>query len=98
MQRFVQGEARSQISFLPECLDDYVAENNPVQLVEAFVNALTLDKLGFIGTVPKATGRPSYHPSVMLKIYIYGYLNRVHSSRRSERECATWSSCGYQGD
>ena len=87
MKRFVQGEAHAQMSLLPECLDDYVAEDNPVRVVEAFVDALNLEKLGFAGAMPSSTGRPSYHPSVMLKIYIYGYLNRVHSSRRLEREC-----------
>ena len=87
MKRFVQGEARSQISLLPECLDDYVTEDNPVRVVEALVDALDLEKLGFAGAVPRATGRPAYHPSVMLKIYVYGYLNRIHSSRRLEREC-----------
>jgi transposase len=87
MKRFVQGEARSQMSMLPECLDDYVTEDNPVRVVEAFIDALDLEKLGFAGAVPHATGRPAYHPSVMLKIYVYGYLNRVHSSRRLEREC-----------
>jgi transposase len=87
MKRFVQGEARSQMSMLPECLDDYVTEDNPVRVVEAFIDALDLEKLGFAGAVPHATGRPAYHPSVMLKIYVYGYLNRIHSSRRLEREC-----------
>ncbi len=87
MKRFVQGEARSQMSLLPECLDDFVAEDNPVRVVEAFIDALNLEKLGFAGVVPQVTGRPAYHPSVMLKIYVYGYLNRVHSSRRLEREC-----------
>ena len=87
MKRFVQGEARSQMSFLPECLDDYVTEDNPVRVVEAFIDALDLAKLGFAGMVAQATGRPAYHPSMMLKLYVYGYLNRVHSSRRLEREC-----------
>ena len=87
MKRFVQGEARSQMSLLPECLDDYVTEDNPVRVVEAFIDALDLEKLGFAGAVPQATGRPAYHPSVMLKIYVYGYLNRIHSTRRLEREC-----------
>ena len=87
MKRFVQGEARTQVSLLPECLDDYVAEDNAVRVVEAFIDALDLHKLGFAGVVPQSTGGPSYHPSVMLKIYVYGYLNRVHSSRRLEREC-----------
>ncbi len=87
MKRFVQGEPRTQISLLPECLDDYVTEDNPVRVVEAFIDALNLEKLGFAGAVPQVTGRPAYHPSVMLKIYVYGYLNRIHSSRRLEREC-----------
>jgi transposase len=87
MKRFVQGEARSQMSLLPECLDDFVPEDNPVRVVEAFIDALPLEKLGFSGIVPQVTGRPSYHPAVMLKICLYGYLNRVHSSRRLEREC-----------
>jgi len=87
MKRFVQGEARTQLSLIPECLDDYVSEDNPVRVVEAFIDALDLEKLGFAGVVPQSTGRPAYHPSVMLKIYVYGYLNRVHSSRRLEREC-----------
>jgi transposase len=69
MKRFVQGETRSQMSLLPECLDDYVTEDNPVRVVEAFVDALDLEKLGFAGTVPQLTGRPAYHPSVMLKLY-----------------------------
>ncbi len=86
MKRFVQGETRSQMSLLPECLDDYVSEDNPVRVVEAFIDALDLEKLGFSGMAPQATGRPAYHPSMMLKLYVYGYLNRVHSSRRLERE------------
>ena len=69
MKRFVQGEVRSQMSLLPECLDDYVTEDNPVRVVEAFIDALDLEKLGFAGVVPQVTGRPAYHPSVMLKVY-----------------------------
>src|SRR4051794_25793873 len=86
MGRFVEGADRSQLTFLPECLDDWVGEDNPVQVIEAFVEALDLSALGFEGAIAKATGRPSYHPSVLLKLYIYGYLNRVQSSRRLERE------------
>jgi transposase len=71
---------------LPECLDDYVVEDNPVRVVDAFVEQLDLRSLGFEGMEPQLTGRPAYHPSVLLKIYIYGYLNRVQSSRRLERE------------
>lgn len=84
--RFIQGGSRGQSALLPECLDDYVGEDNPVRVVEAFVEQLDLAELGFDGVTPAATGRPSYHPSVLLKIYIYGYLNRIQSSRRLERE------------
>jgi transposase len=86
MKRFVEGTDRGQSTFLPECLDDWVDENNPVRVIDAFVEALNLAELGFGGVEPEATGRPSYHPSVLLKLYIYGYLNRVQSSRRLERE------------
>ena len=86
MKRFIQGEDRSQTTLLPECLDDYVVEDNPVRVVEAFVEQLDLHELGFEGAAPAATGRPAYHPAVLLKIYIYGYLNRIQSSRRLERE------------
>jgi transposase len=86
MKRFIQGEDRSQTTLLPACLDDYVVEDNPVRVVEAFVDQLDLHQLGFEGAAPAATGRPAYHPAVLLKIYIYGYLNRIQSSRRLERE------------
>jgi transposase len=87
MKRFIEGEDRSQVTLLPECLDDYIAEDSPVRVVDAFVEELDLYVLGFDGVEPCETGRPSYHPSVLLKIYIYGYLNRIQSSRRLEREC-----------
>ncbi len=83
MKRFIEGEARTQVTLLPECLDDYITEENPVRVVDVFV-----DELGFEGVDPAATGRPAYHPAVLLKIYIYGYLNRIQSSRRLEREAA----------
>ena len=86
MKRFIAGEDRQQITLLPDCLDDYIAADNPVRLVEVFVDELDLSALGFAGTVPEATGRPAYHPATLLKIYLYGYLNRVPSSRRLERE------------
>jgi len=86
MKRFIEGQDRSQVTLLPECLDDYIAENNPVRVVDVFVDELRLDALGFEGAQPAATGRPSYHPAVLLKLYIYGYLNQVQSSRRLERE------------
>ena len=86
MKRFISGEDRSQITLLPDCLDDYITADNPVRLVEVFVDELDLTTLGFAGAVPEATGRPAYHPATLLKIYLYGYLNRVPSSRRLERE------------
>ncbi len=86
MKRFVEGLDRSQSTLFPETLEDFVAEDNPVRVIEAFVEGLDLGSLGFGGVAPKATGRPAYHPSVLLKLYIYGYLNRVQSSRRLERE------------
>jgi transposase len=86
MKRFVQGDSRTQSFLLPEALDDYVTDTNPVRVVDVFVDELDLQKLGFEGVEPALTGRPSYHPAVMLKIYIYGYLNRIQSSRRLERE------------
>ena len=86
MKRFIEGEDREQITLLPECLEDDVAEDNPVRVVDVFVEQLDLTSLGFEGAAPAATGRPSYHPSVLLKIYIYSYLNRIQSSRRLERE------------
>ena len=86
MRRFVEGEDRSQTILFPERLDDYVAEDNPVRAIEVFVESLDLRRLGFEGVEPEATGRPAYHPSTLLKIYIYGYLNRIQSSRRLERE------------
>ena len=86
MKGFVQGADRQQTTLLPECLDDWVDESNPVRAVDVFVDALELRELGFDGVTPAATGRPGYHPSPMLKLYIYGYLNRVQSSRRLERE------------
>jgi transposase len=86
MRRFVEGVDRSQTTLFPESLDDWIGEDNPVRVIDAFVDALDLRVLGFDGVVPKATGRPSYYPAVLLKLYIYGYLNRVQSSRRLERE------------
>jgi transposase len=82
------GPAKGPMScpLFPECLEDWICEDNPVRAVDVFVDELDLSELGFGGVDPKATGRPSYHPSILLKPYIYGYLNRVQSSRRLERE------------
>jgi transposase len=85
MSRFVEGVDRRQPTLLPECLDDYVAAENPVRVVDVFVDELDLGGLGFEVT-PAATGRPAYHPAMLLKLYVYGYLNKVQSSRRLERE------------
>jgi transposase len=87
MAGFVEGVDRGQSTLFPALLDDYVAEDNPVRAVDVFVDGLDLDKLGFVGVRPLETGRPGYHPGMMLKLYIYGYLNRIPSSRRLEREC-----------
>ena len=86
MKRFVEGTDRGQSTLFPECLEDWIDEDNPVRAIDVFVDELDLAKLGFDGVAPEVTGRPAYHPSVLLKLYIYGYLNRVQSSRRLERE------------
>src|SRR6184192_356294 len=86
MHRFIDGEDRLQQTLLPHSLEDYVGAENPVRVIEAFIDELDLAALGFAGMMPAATGRPAYHPSTLLKIYLYGYLNRVQSSRRLERE------------
>src|SRR5712672_501506 len=86
MHRFIDGEDRLQQTLPPNSLEDYVSEENPVRVVEVFIDELDLAALGFSGMRPAATGRPAYHPSTLLKIYLYGYLNRVQSSRRLERE------------
>src|SRR5262245_18358951 len=86
MKRFVEGTDRGQSTLFPECLEDWICEDNPVRAIDVFVDELDLAELGFSGVDAEATGRPSYHPSVLLKLYIYGYLNRIQSSRRLERE------------
>ncbi len=86
MGRFVEGEDRRQGVLLPEYLEDYVTEDNPVRVIEVFIEELDLASLGFARMTPAATGRPPYHPASLLKIYLYGYLNRIQSSRRLERE------------
>src|ERR1051326_6747591 len=86
MKRFVEGTDRGQSTLFPECLEDWIDEDNPVRVIDVFVDELGLAELGFDGVLPEVTGRPAFHPSVLLKLYIYGYLNRVQSSRRLERE------------
>ena len=86
MKRFIEGVNRTQSTLFPESLEDYISEDNPVRVIDVFVDGLSLEKLGFASVRPEVTGRPAYHPSTLLKLYIYGYLNRVQSSRRLERE------------
>lgn len=86
MKRFIEGADRTQTVLFPAALDDYVAEDNAVRVIDVVVDTLDLNRLGFDGALQADTGRPSYHPSILLKIYIYGYLNRIQSSRRLERE------------
>src|SRR6201987_4921740 len=86
MRRFVEGTDRSQSTLFPECLEEWIGEDNPVRVIDVCVDDLDLAELGFGGVDPEVTGRPSYHPSILLKLYIYGYLNRVQSSRRLEYE------------
>src|ERR1044071_6435410 len=81
MHRFIDGEDRRQQALLPHCLEDHVSEENPVRVIEVFIDELDLASLGFSGMTPAATGRPASHPSTLLKIYLYGYLNRIQSSR-----------------
>jgi transposase len=98
MRRFVEGIDREQATLFPECLEDWIDQDNPVRAIDAFVDKLDLPGVGFDGVAPEATGRPSYHPSGLLKLYIYGYLNCVQSSRRLEREAGRnvevmWLTC-----
>src|SRR5438093_13509549 len=86
MKRFVEGADRGQSTLFPESLEDWIGEDNPVRVIDVFVDELDLAELGFNGVDPEATGRPSYHPSVLLQLYIYGCLNRVQWTRRLERE------------
>jgi len=86
MKRFIDGADRGQSTLFPECVEDWIGEDNPVRVIDVLVDGLDLTELGFGGVDPEATGRPSYHPSILLKLYIYGYLNQVQSSRRLERE------------
>lgn len=86
MTHHIKGQGRHQVTLLPEVLDDFVTEDNPVKVIDVFVEELQLDTLGFERVNAKQTGRPGYHPATMLKLYIYGYLNRIQSSRRLEKE------------
>src|SRR4030095_14464208 len=86
MKRFIEGEDRTQVTLLPKCLDDYIGADTPVRVIDVFIDELDLTGLGFEGAAPADTGRPAYHPAVLLKLYVYGYLNLLQSSRRLERE------------
>src|SRR5436309_14777471 len=86
MNRFSDGEDRMQQTLLPHSLEDYVSEENPVRVIEVFIDELDLSAMGIAGMTPAATRRPAYHPATLLKIYLYGYLNRLQSSRRLKRE------------
>jgi transposase len=88
MAGYVEGVERTQAMLFPDRLDDFVDCDNPVRVVDAFVDALDLRELGFTRAAPASTGRPGYHPAMLLKLYVYGYLNRIASSRRLEREAA----------
>src|SRR3546814_20459519 len=88
MAGYVEGVDRGQATLFPDRLEDFVDEHNPVRVVDAFVDALDLRELGFARAVPTTLGRPGYHPAVLLKLYVYGYLNRIPSSRRLEREAS----------
>ncbi len=91
MSRFIEGSDRRERLLLPDCIDDYVGADSPVRVVDMFVDELDLSELGFGAAA--ATGRPGYHPATMLKLYVYGYLNQVHSSRRLEREAGRNVEC-----
>ena len=86
MNRYIEGADRNQVTLFPDRLEDWIDEDNPVRVIDAFVDGLDLTELGFERAIAAATGRPGYHPAVLLKLYVYGYLNRVQSSRRLERE------------
>jgi transposase len=83
---YIQGESRNQTYLLPPAIDDYITEDHPIRFLDAFVDSLGLKELGFDKAEPKETGRPAYNPADMLRIYLYGYLNRIRSSRRLEAE------------
>ncbi len=86
----IQGTDRDQLLLLPDVIDDYVGADNPVRFIDAFVDQLDLAAAGFARVTPEARGRPGYHPADLLKLYIYGYLNRIRSSRRLQRVAFYW--------
>ena len=85
---YIKGENRGQFTLMPESLDDYISEENPVRVIDAFVNKIDIKRMGFIRHTPSKEGRPGYDPRDMLKLYIYGYFNKIRSSRRLQTECS----------
>ena len=85
--KYIKGQDKSQMTLFPDCVEDFIGEDNPVRVIEAFVESLDLSVAGFIRTIPKETGRPSYDPKDLLKLYVYGYFNKIRSSRKLMTEC-----------
>jgi transposase len=85
--KYIEGQKRDQITFLPDCIEDYIGENNPVRVIDAFIDGLDMDTAGFQRATPNEMGRPSYDPRDLLKLYVYGYFNRIRSSRKLMIEC-----------
>ena len=85
--KYIKGQQRNQITMVTECLEDYISEENPVRVIDAFVDSLDLDLAGFNRTTPASTGRPPYDPRDLLKLYVYGYFNKIRSSRKLMVEC-----------
>lgn len=85
--KYIQGQSRHQLTLFPDYIEDYIKEDNPVRVIDAFVDSLDLSQAGFCRTSPKMTGRPSYSPKTLLKLYVYGYFNRIRSSRKLMAEC-----------
>ncbi|MBU1299109.1 MAG: transposase [Bacteroidetes bacterium] len=83
---YIEGVSRNQAILFPEAIDEYIEEDNQVQFIDTFVDSLDLEELGFNRSTPASTGRPPYNPADLVKLYIYGYLNRIRSSRSLERE------------
>src|ERR1700732_3171544 len=98
MTRFVQSEDRRQGVLLPEYLDDYVAEDNPVRVIDVFVDELDLGAVGFDGVIPEATGRPAYHPGALLKIYVYGYVNQIVEPPAGARDPSQCRAADFRKD
>ena len=85
--KYIEGQNREQVTFLPECIEDMIGEDNPVRVIDAFVDSIDMNKVGFIRSIPKNTGRPGYDPRDLLKLYVYGYFNKVRTSRKLMYEC-----------